>query len=303
MQKTLAKPIHFSGLGLHTGRQTKMCVRPAKPNTGIRFIRTDAGNAQVIAQWFNVKKAPLRTVLENDNGVRINTVEHIIAALAGCGINNAYIDLDTPEVPICDGSAHHFVSQIINAGFCTYPEPTKVLKIAKPVSVECENSSVYLEPCDSFQIECSIEFLDTAIGVQNKKLDMSNGTFVQELSASRTFCCAQDIQDMVDNGLIQGGSYENAVVFEKDQVLNPEGLRYPDEPVRHKMLDVFGDLALAGMPIIGYYRGYRPGHALNNQLLHQLFSDVGNYDIMECYDITELHLPGAELNDKHIPVL
>lgn len=295
MQATLKNTIQFVGTGLHTGRPVRMRIMPASAEYGIWFRRTDVTGADnlIAARYNNVTDAKLCTCIENEAGVSVSTVEHLMAALAGCGIHNALIELDAPEVPVMDGSSEHFVRDILTAGVQRLDAPVRALKVTDSVSLKVDGVEVSLEPADTFEIEFEIDFPDAAIGRQAKTLDMANGAFVRELSDSRTFCRKADVDWMLSQGLGLGGNLSNAIVVDGDRVLTPGGLRHNDECVRHKMLDALGDLALAGAPILGRYKGVRAGHAATNQLLRKLFANPMAYEIVTCEDDIATRLPGA----------
>lgn len=303
MQTSIQSSVSFQGVGLHSGLPARLMIRPAAADHGIVFRRVDViGKGADLPAWYNsVHQSPLCTRLENDDGVSLSTVEHVMAALMGCGIHNALIEVDGPEVPILDGSSAAFVRGILARGIRVLDCPVKALRILRPVSVARGEAWARLTPHDTLLIEFSIEFEDAAIGVQKKTLNMSNGSFVRELSNSRTFCRKADVDTMRANGLALGGTLENAVVVDGDEVLSPGGLRHADEAVRHKMLDALGDLALAGAPILGHYQGMRAGHALTNDLLHALFADPANYEWVECDAQMAQRLPGAGVHWGEIP--
>ncbi len=257
----------------------------------------------VPARWDLVVQEPLNTRIENESGVSVATIEHLMAALAGCGIHNALIEIDGPEVPILDGSSAQFVRGFIAAGIKGLSAPLLAIKVLKPVEVCHGAAKASLLPSPSLQIDFSIEFADAAIGRQSKMLSMANGTFVRELSSSRTFCRQSDVDAMHAAGLALGGSYENAVVVDGDAVLTPGGLRYSDEAVRHKMLDALGDLYTAGAPILGRYVGVRAGHALTNRLLRALFADPEAWAYVDCDQATASSLPGAGLHSSDLAVV
>ncbi len=240
--------------------------------------------------------------MRNGDGVEISTVEHIMAALAGLGIDNAVVAVDGPEVPILDGSAAPFVRGLLDAGIATQDGPTRALKILKPVSVDVNGAKARLDPADTLEINFHIDFADEAIGVQDKHLKMANGAFVRELSDCRTFCRKSDVDAMRENGLALGGTYDNAVVVDGDAVLSPGGLRHDDEPVRHKMLDALGDLYLAGAPILGRYTGEKAGHALTNKLLRKLFATRGAWAYVTVDHETAARLPGAGVSQRDLAV-
>ena len=303
MQSSLNSAVAFDGVGLHSGAAVRMVVNPAPVGHGIVFHRTDlpAGQARIPAAWDAVVPSRLCTLLDNGQGATVSTVEHIMAALAGCGIHNALIDIDGPEVPILDGSAAPFVRAFLAAGIATQDAPLRALRILRPVEVREGEAVARLEPAESMEMAFCIDFADAAIGHQEKQLNLANGTFVRELSDSRTFCRQADVDFMRANGLALGGTLENAVVVQGDRVLSPGGLRHADEPVRHKMLDALGDLALAGGPVLGRYIGTRAGHALTNRLLRQVFATPGAAVWVDCRDLPDCKLPGAGVTRADLP--
>lgn len=304
MQNTIKYPVTFSGAGLHSGRPVHMTIRPASAEHGIWFRRTDivGRDTLVPAIWSVAEHSPLCTKLVNTAGVSVSTVEHVMAALAGCGVHNALIDIDGPEVPILDGSAAPFVRGIMARGLRKLAAPVRAIQVLDHVSVERDGAMASLGPCDTLTIDFEIEFTDKAIGRQSKHLVMNNGVFARELCDSRTFCMKDDVDAMRANGLALGGiPGENAVVFHDDAVFSPGGLRHRDEPVRHKMLDALGDLALAGGPILGRYTGLRAGHTLTNMLLRKLFATPGAVRTIECNAKQTARLPGAGLHLDEIP--
>lgn len=303
MQNTLKSPVRFEGVGLHGGALVRMTIRPASVGHGIWFRRTDiqVGNSMIPARWDAVERSPLCTRLINAAGVEVGTVEHVMAALAGCGVHNALIDIDGPEVPILDGSSAPFVRGIMERGVRTLAAPVLAYEVLKPVTVEKDGARATLSPCDNFEIEFHIDFEDAAIGQQTLKLDMRNGTFARELCDSRTFCRQADVDIMHANGLALGGTLDNAVVVDGADVLSPGGFRHDDEAVRHKMLDALGDLALAGGPLIGRYTGDRAGHSLTNTLLRELFHIPGAVRPIFCSEDQAARLPGAGLVLAEIP--
>jgi len=280
-----------------------MVVNPASADYGIWFRRTDvfALDPLVPARWDAVMPSRLCTLLGNPSGVTVSTVEHLMAALAGCGIHNALIEIDTTEVPILDGSAGQFVKALLSRGLREQAAPVRAIQILKSVEVCDGDALARLDPSDTLEIDFRIDFADPAIGKQSKHLNMANGAFVRELSDSRTFCRQQDVDEMRARGLALGGTLDNALVIEGDRILSPGGLRYEDEPVRHKMLDALGDLALAGGPIMGRYTGVRAGHALTNQLLRALFKRPDAFRFIDCGVQTGKMLPGAGVVAADIP--
>lgn len=304
MQNTLIRSVTFTGVGLHSGAPVTMTVHPAAEDHGICFRRTDVvtGDAQVPAQWDAVVPSRLCTLVANAAGVSVSTIEHIMAALAGSAIHNALIDIDGPEVPILDGSAAPFVSGFLDAGIVAQGAPVRAIRVLKAIEVREGEAVARLEPSDMLEIAFQIDFAEAAIGRQDKVLNMANGAFVRELSDSRTFCRNAEVVAMRERGLALGGTLDNAVVFEGDKVLSPGGLRYADEPVRHKMLDALGDLALAGGPILGRYTGIRAGHALTNRLLRALFADPTAWRAQDCVGIASGKLPGVGVHRGDLPL-
>ena len=304
MQNTLKTTAIFEGFGLHRGMPVRMAVKPAPVDHGIVFRRTDvaARDAVIPAIWDHVVPSRLCTLVSNAADVSVSTIEHVMAALAGCAIHNALIEIDGPEVPILDGSAVPFVEGFLAAGIELQDAPVMAIRVLLPVEVRDGDAVARLEPADMLEIDFQIDFAEAAIGRQTKRLNLSNGAFVRELSDSRTFCRQIDVDAMRANGLALGGTLENAVVFQGDQVLSPGGLRHADEPVRHKMLDALGDLALAGAPILGRYTGVRAGHAMTNRLLRKLFATPGAWAAVSCEGLTGGKLPGIGVHRGDLPM-
>ncbi len=305
MQATIKTPVRFKGNGLHSGAPVSVVVRPASAHFGIWFKRADvAADGLIAARWDLVDvNTRLCTRLINSAGVSISTVEHIMAALAGCGIHNALIEVDGPELPILDGSSQPFVESLFRAGTRQLDAPLRAIQILKTVSVSSGDSVARLDPGETLSIDFSIDFDDAAIGRQQKSLNMANGSFVRELCDSRTFCRNRDVEKMRANGLALGGTMDNAVVVDGADVLNPGGLRHADEAVRHKMLDALGDIALAGAPVLGRYTGVKAGHWLTNQLLRKLFSEPGSCRFVDCDAAMVARLPGVGLHADDIPAV
>ncbi len=306
MQTTIRSAVTFTGRGLHSGLRARMTVHPASAEYGIWFRRTDVigRDAMVQAHWLSVSNARLCTAISNAAGTNVSTIEHVMAALAGCGIHNALIEIDGPEVPILDGSSAPFATAILARGVRELDAPLRCFEILEPVEIRDGDAFARLEPAETLEIDFEIDFADAAIGHQRKRLTMSNGAFLRELSDCRTFCRQADVEAMQANGLALGGTPgENAVVFDGDRVLSPGGLRRPDEPVRHKMLDALGDLALAGAPILGRYSGYRAGHAMTNRLLRAVFANPAAFRVVECDDAQRRMLPGTGINRADIPAV
>lgn len=272
-QRTLKTAISCRGVGLHSGRKVTMTLSPAPPDSGIVFRRSDAG-AEIRASWANTVDSPLATVLSNGEGITIGTVEHVMAALGGAEIDNAVVALDGPEVPIMDGSAAPFLFLIECAGIAAQDRARRAIKVLKPVRVAEGGAVVELIPDHGFAMSFAIDFDNPLIRRQNMCVTFEAGTFKSELSRARTFGLLDDVYRLRAAGLLRGGSLDNAVVVSGAEVLNHGGLRYADEFVRHKLLDAYGDLYLAGGPIIGHFRGVRSGHAHTRRLLAALFADA-----------------------------
>ena len=306
MQKTIKSPVRFEGHGLHSGKPASLVVRPASAGFGIWFRRTDIllGDALIPARWDAVDRTPLCTRIENAAGASVSTIEHLMAALIGTGIHNALIEIDGPEVPILDGSSAPFVRAILKRGLQVQSAPIRAIEVLRTVEVTQGDATARIEPNRVMEIAFEIDFADAAIGRQTKHLTMENGTFVRELCDCRTFCRQSDVDAMQANGLALGGvAGENAVVFDGDDVVSPGGLRRDDEPVRHKMLDALGDLALAGGPLLGLYTGTRAGHSLTNTLLRKLFEDPRNFRLVDCTAAQAARLPGAGVHLAEMPAV
>ena len=271
-QRTLKTAIGCRGIGLHSGCKVAMTLHPAPPDTGIAFRRTGSPT-EIRANWANAIDSPLCTALSNGEGMRIGTVEHLMAALAGAAIDNAVVELDGPEVPIMDGSAAPFLFLIECAGIVEQDAARRAIKILKPVSVAEADATAALYPAHGLSMSFEIDFDNPLICRQDICLEFEAGTFRTELSRARTFGLLDEVDRLRQAGFARGGSLDNAVVVGHDQVLNIGGLRYADEFVRHKLLDAFGDLYLAGGPLVGAFRGVRSGHAHTRRLLAALFAD------------------------------
>jgi UDP-3-O-[3-hydroxymyristoyl] N-acetylglucosamine deacetylase len=297
VQTTLATSVSVSGLGLHAGLPARVTLRPASAGAGLAFRRTDLRGVDPVvpALWDRVTDTRLSTRVSNDAGASVGTVEHLMAALAGTGVHNAVIDVDGPEVPIMDGSAAPWARAILQAGLRQLDAPLRALRVRRPVEVSSGGATARLEPALSLRIDFAIDFPAAAIGRQALALDLANGAFLRELCDARTFCLLQDVEGMRGTGRALGGSVANAVVVDGARVLNPGGLRRPDEFVRHKMLDALGDLATAGAPILGRYTGRRAGHGLTNLLLRELFSRPDAWEMVGCDAALLRRLPGAGL--------
>jgi len=271
-QTTLKNAIHCSGTALHHGGHVSMAMLPAPAGTGIVFRRTDVAGrgVQIPADWRHVADMPMCTALESE-GVQIATIEHVMAALAGGGVDNLVVEINGPELPIMDGSAWPFVFLIECAGVTELDQPRRFLKILRPVSLSAGGRSVALRPAGGFSIDFEVDYGKGAIARQRCQVDLSDGAFKNELSRARTFGFLHEVDALRAAGLARGASLDNAIVVTHDGVLNEGGLRFPDEFVRHKALDALGDLYLAGGPMLGRFEGRRSGHKLNHRLLRALF--------------------------------
>lgn len=274
-QRTLKNVIRATGVGLHTGNKVYLTLRPAAPNTGIVFRRIDLEQpVEIPACPNNVGDTRLSTTLEH-NGVRVSTVEHLLSAFAGLGVDNAYVDVSAPEVPIMDGSAGPFVFLIQSAGVEEQNAAKRFIRIKRKVSVEEGDKRAAFEPFDGFKVSFAIDFDHPAFTekTQFSSIDFSSTSFVKEVSRARTFGFLRDIEMLRERQLALGGSLDNAIVVDDYRILNEDGLRYEDEFVKHKILDAIGDLYLLGHSLIGAFTGYKSGHALNNRLLKTLVAD------------------------------
>ena len=286
-QRTLKNVIRATGVGLHTGEKVYLTVRPAPANAGIVFRRVDLDPVvEIPAGADKVGETTLSTTLVQD-GVKVGTVEHLLSAMAGLGIDNAYVELSAPEVPIMDGSAGPFVFLIQSAGIAEQAAAKKLIRIKNPVTVSDGDKWARFEPYDGFKVDFAIEFDHPVFtdGVQRASIDFGSTSYVREVSRARTFGFMRDIEYLRSHNLALGGSLDNAIVLDDYRVLNEDGLRYDDEFVRHKILDAIGDLYLMGYGIVGAYTGYKSGHGLNNQLAQALLADQQAFDIVTYDDL------------------
>ena len=280
-QTTLAKGVETSGIGLHTGVSVTVKLHPAPPDTGYVFIRTDLGGFEIPASIEYVANCSYATTLMR-TGVMLSTVEHLLAALRGCGVDNVYIEVDNLEIPIMDGSAEPFVALIERAGLIEQTAARKALRVRRRVSIEQGERRISIEPFDGYEIDCEIEFAHPIIGRQRLCVDgLDQRFFAREIAPARTFGFTAEIEQLRRANLIRGGSLDNAIVLTPEGILNPSGLRYRDEFVRHKALDIIGDLALVGLPIIGRVTAERSGHLLHALLLTRLLRDERAWEIID----------------------
>ncbi|MDA9616357.1 UDP-3-O-acyl-N-acetylglucosamine deacetylase [Candidatus Pelagibacter sp.] len=293
-QKTLKQSIFLSGIGLHTGKETNLTIKPAEPNTGIIFKRTDVkGDNIIIPSVFNVSSAVFCTTISNQNGVSVSTIEHLMGALYGMGIDNALIEIDNQEIPILDGSAKLFVEAISAAGLDISDAPIKIIKIEKKVEFNDGKKTISFEPSKiSLDIDFELKYENDFIGTQRNFIKVYESDLA-DVYNSRTFCLFEDVKKLKEMGLAKGGSLENAIVVKDKEVLNEKGLRNEKEFVNHKILDCMGDLYLTGYKIIGKIICSQGGHKLTNQLLRKVLLDKSNYSLFE---IKEKNLPHTLLN-------
>ena len=295
-QKTVKNNTTFSGIALHSGHSVNVCIKPAKPDFGIVFKRVDLKINNIIYPNFNnVTNTSLNTTVENEFGVRVSTIEHLMGALFGLGVDNALIEIDNEEVPILDGSAKVFIEKIISSGFEKSNAPIKIIKINKEISYKEEERFISVKPSTlSLDIDFELKYKNEIIGNQRNKVKVYEDD-LKDIYNSRTFCLFEDIELIKKNGLAKGGSLENAVVIKDNEILNPKGLRNKKEFVNHKILDCIGDLYTSGYRVIGSIKCSRGGHYLTNQLLRKVFNNKENFSIIE---IKEKNLPHTLINKK-----
>lgn len=279
MQATILKPVSCYGVGVHSGKITELTLKPAPQNSGIVFIRTDIRQEInfIHVNYRNVSDTTLSTTIANENKVGVSTIEHLMAALWGCGIDNVIVEIDGPEVPIMDGSSKPFIFMIEYAGKLLQDAPKKYLKILKEVKAIHKDCELICSPSSSMVVDLTIDFSSKAIGKQNLVFS-DKESFNHTIADARTFGFVHELEYLKSQGLALGASLENAIGIDKDTVMNKEGLRYANEPVRHKMLDLLGDFFVTGSHVIANIHGYKTSHSLNHQLLQQIFSDTTAYE-------------------------
>ncbi len=288
-QKTIKKPVHFKGIGLHNGKTVNMVIVPAGPNSGIIFKRVDLKNNNIIyPNFLNVTNTSLNTTISNEVGVKVSTIEHLMGALFGLGIDNVLIEIDNEEVPILDGSAKDFIEKLYIAGIETSQSPIKIVKINNKVSINKGEKSISIEPSKlSLDIDFEIKYKNSIIGNQRNKINVYEDE-LKDIFNSRTFCLYEDIEKIKKNGLAKGGSLENAIVVKENKILNEDGLRNNKEFVNHKILDCIGDLYTCGYRMLAKIQCSQGGHFLTNELLRKVFENNENFSIIE---IKEKNLP------------
>ena len=293
-QKTIKNNVSFSGVALHSGLDVNVCIKPAEPNFGIVFKRVDFNkNNLVYPNFMNVTNTSLNTTIENEFGVKVSTIEHLMGALFGLGIDNALIEIDNEEVPILDGSAKEFIEKIISCGLVVSESPIKIIKINKEIKFVDGERFISIEPSTlSLDIDFELKFKNPIIGNQSNKVKVFDDDLT-DVYNSRTFCLFEDIELIKKKGLAKGGSLQNAIVVKDDEILNPEGLRNDKEFVNHKILDCIGDLYTSGYRVIAKIKCSQGGHYLTNQLLRKVFENKDNFSILE---IKEKNLPHTLIN-------
>jgi len=293
-QKTIKQPVKFQGVGLHSGKIVNLCIKSSEPDTGIIFKRIDLNHNNIVYPNFNnVTNTSLNTTISNEFGVKVSTIEHLMGALFGLGIDNALIEIDNEEVPILDGSAKEFIEKILLSGLEVSNKPIKIIKILEKVEYKEGERSISIEPSKvSLDIEFELKYKNEIIGNQKNKINVYEDDLV-EIYNSRTFCLFEDIELIKKNGLAKGGSLDNAIVVKENEILNKEGLRNPKEFVNHKILDCIGDLYTSGYRIVGNVICSQGGHYLTNQILRKVFSNNKNFSIIE---IRERNLPHSLIN-------
>jgi UDP-3-O-[3-hydroxymyristoyl] N-acetylglucosamine deacetylase len=295
-QKTIKNKVSFNGVALHSGLDVNICIKPAEPNFGIVFKRVDfKENNLVYPNFMNVTNTSLNTTIENEFGVKVSTIEHLMGALFGLGIDNALIEIDNEEVPILDGSAKEFIEKIISSGLVVSESPIKIIKINKEIKFTDGERFISIEPSTlSLDIDFELKYKNPIIGNQRNKVKVFEDDLT-DVYNSRTYCLFEDIELIKKNGLAKGGSLQNAIVVKDDEILNPEGLRNDKEFVNHKILDCIGDLYTSGYRIIAKIKCSQGGHYLTNQLLRKVFENKDNFSILE---IKEKNLPHTLINRK-----
>ncbi len=303
-QTTLAREVNLTGTGVHSGAPVSLSLHPAEADTGLRFLVTKRGRVvtEIPASVQNVKNLTLCTVIGDDAGVTVGTVEHLLAALRGLSVDNCYIEIDSKEVPIMDGSSAVFVEAIDRVGIRELSEPRKFIKVLKSIRVEEGGCWGELTPHAGFHLDVEIDFPTPLIGRQRIAFEMSPGVFRHELSKARTFGFMSDVEKLWKMGLALGADLTNTIAIGDGKVMNREGLRYPQEFVRHKMLDAVGDLTLAGSPLLGAYKSYKGGHKLNSLVLQALFADSTNWALVQAPRTRPMRTPVSVSNQRPIAI-
>jgi UDP-3-O-[3-hydroxymyristoyl] N-acetylglucosamine deacetylase len=278
-ETTIQRPVEAQGIGLHSGVPVSIRVLPAPVSTGLVFVRTDLDNFPISASWRHVARVSYATSLMRQ-GVLISTTEHLLSVFYSCGIDNAYIEINNLEVPILDGSGLPFLELIQEAGVRHYRRKRRYLRIRRPITVEDRGKRISILPEDSFRLTCEIRYEHPLVGRQTLEMEVTPERYAEEIAPARTFGFLYELDQMRNMGLIRGASLENAVCFDRETVMNPDGLRFADECCRHKALDLIGDLALIGKPLLGHVIAERAGHAMHAQLVARIMSDPSLYEII-----------------------
>ncbi len=285
-ETTIERPVEADGVGLHSGVAVKIRVLPAPPGTGIVFIRTDLDRFPIPATWKNVARVSYATSLMRQ-GVLISTTEHLLSVFYSMGVDNAFIEIDNLEVPILDGSGEPYVRLLERAGRKQYRRLRRYLRMKRPITVEDRGRQISILPADGFQLTCDVDFPHPLVGKQTVEIEVTPGRYAAEIAPARTFGFAHELDRMRDMGLIRGASLDNAVCFDTEHVMNPGGLRFPDECCRHKALDLIGDLALIGRPLLGHVIAERAGHAMHVALVNRIMSDRSLYEVISFDQLTK----------------
>ena len=289
-QQTLKNTVNCVGIGLHSGKNVSMVIHPAEANSGINFVRKDVspGKGFITGRWYNVVDTKMSTTIGNEYGVTLQTVEHLFAALKGCGIDNALIEVDGPEIPIMDGSSAPFVDVLLNAGIEDQKEDRNIIWIQRPIEYRNGDKYAILMPGSSSKFTAEIQFDNTIIGTNVCSFDLSHDDFRNNMSRARTFGFADEINSLIEVGLIKGGSLTNAIVVDGEVILNEDGLRFKNEFARHKVLDCIGDFALVGYQILGSYYAKKPGHELNHQFIKALLNNRSAWSYISLRDYNDM---------------
>ena len=291
LQRTLKRPVSFVGLGLHSGKKARITLKPSDDAAGIFFRRKDvpADQALIAARWYKVTDTTLSAGLSNRHGISVSTVEHLMAALRLCQIDNLVIEVDGPEIPIMDGSARPFVDTLSTIGTRSTSTRRKAIWIHKPVEVRQGARYASLLPDTQPRVTVSIDFKEAIIGAQTLSVNIDDRTLLQDIAPARTFGFMDQVEVLRSKGLALGGSLNNAILVDNDRIVNPDGLRFADEFVRHKILDAIGDLSLIGVPVFGHYHAFKSGHFLNKLLINKLLSDKSAWSYIEMDEFYQLH--------------
>lgn len=297
-QHTVKTAFTVEGIGVHSGAPASLTVKPAPSSSGIVFVRTDVTDRPNVipARWDHVTDTRLCTVVANRDGVSVSTVEHVLSAFAAMGLDNAIVEIDGPEVPIMDGSAVCFAEALMTAGLARQNAGRRALRVKKQVTLVDGDKEVTLTPADGQFFGFDIAFDNALIGKQSYTHELTEDTYRDAIATARTFGFLHEVEQLRKMGLARGGSLDNAIVVDGDKVVNPDGLRFRDEFVRHKILDAIGDLYLAGMQLLGHYHGVKAGHAMNNRILHTLFADASAFEVVDLLEASKKNTQKREFS-------